>query len=353
MARSTNGSPTGIAPVLQVHPTRRCNIACSHCYSLSGPTAREELPPELLSTCLEDAAALGYRQLAVSGGEPLLYRPLPGLLARARGLGMVTTVTSIGMLLTPSRWEPLAPLVDVLAISIDGTPSGHDAMRGRDGAFRRTVGNLGVVRASGTAFGFIFTLTQHNLDSLEFVVRLAAQEGARSVQVHPLTLDGRAATTMPESRPDGFELEAALFEAALLGNELGVTVHVDALTAEQLLAHRRSLVPERPVARLTDAAPVLVVDAGGTVVPMTHEVSSSLRLGRLAEAGLASLAAGWLADGRGDRLAEACERTWEELAGGTLAPAVYWYDEVAARTREAGHASASLVPVALAGGTLL
>ena len=233
-----DSSPTGVAPVLQLHPTRLCNIACAHCYSGSGPTVRGELPLELLSDCLEAAAGLGYRQLAVSGGEPLLYGPLPELLARARELGMLTTVTSNGMLLTPRRWDPLAGLVDVLAVSIDGTPEEHDLIRRREGAFARTVANLEIARAWGGPFGFIFTLTQHNVDSLEFVVRLAAAEGARSVQVHPLTLYGRAEATMSEARPDEIELATALCEAAMLGSELGVVVHVDAVTADQLLGHR-------------------------------------------------------------------------------------------------------------------
>ena len=94
--------------MLQVHPTRRCNIACAHCYTSSGPTAREVLPLGLLSECLVEAYELGYRQLAVSGGEPMIYRPLPALLALGRELGMVTTVTSNGMLLSPARWKPLA-----------------------------------------------------------------------------------------------------------------------------------------------------------------------------------------------------------------------------------------------------
>jgi MoaA/NifB/PqqE/SkfB family radical SAM enzyme len=102
-------SPTGIAPVLQVHPTRRCNLACAHCYSSSGPTLRKALDVDLLSGCLEDAAALGYRQLAVSGGEPLLYDRLAELLARARALGMLTSVTSNGMLATAERWGTAPP----------------------------------------------------------------------------------------------------------------------------------------------------------------------------------------------------------------------------------------------------
>jgi len=336
-----NDGPIGIAPVLQVHPSRRCNIACAHCYSSSGPKVREELRLELLSNCLEDAVGLGYRQLAVSGGEPLLYGPLPELLACARGLGMVTTMTSNGMLITPARWEPLAPLVDVLAISIDGRPGEHDEIRGRSGAFARTVASLEVVRSSGARFGFIFTLTQYNADSLEFVVRLAAEHGARSVQVHPLTLHGRAATTLSGARPDGTELVAALLEATRLGGELGVVVHVDAVTIDQLLEYRDHLVPDRPVTALIDAAPILVVDADGSVVPLTHEVSRTLALGSLADARLGVLARDWLASGRADRLAEACERTWTELTEASVPSAAYWYDEVAARTK------ASLVLAAL------
>jgi MoaA/NifB/PqqE/SkfB family radical SAM enzyme len=339
-----DSSPTGIAPVLQVHPTRLCNIACAHCYSGSGPTIRGELPLELLSDTLEAAAGLGYRQLAVSGGEPLLYGSLPGLLAWAHGLGMLTTVTTNGMLLTPRRWEPLAGLVDVLAISIDGTPEEHDLIRRRDGAFARTIANLETARAWGGPFGFIFTLTQYNVDSLEYVVRLAAEEGARSVQVHPLTLYGRAEATMSGARPDEIELAAALCEAAMLAHELGVVVHLDAVTADQLLGHRDVLVPRRPVSRLVDVAPVLVVDADGIVIPMTHDVNSSLRLGSLHETGLATLAARWLESGSGDRLAVACEQTWVELTRTSPPLAVYWYDEVAARTRGVTRPALELVP---------
>jgi MoaA/NifB/PqqE/SkfB family radical SAM enzyme len=327
------GTPTGIAPVLQVHPSRRCNIACAHCYTASGPYVGEELPRELLLASLEDAVGLGYRQLAVSGGEPLLYQRLAELLAKARALGMVTTITTNGMLATARRWEPLAPLLDVVAISVDGTPEEHDTIRRREGAFERTLAGMGVVRSSGVAFGLIFTLTQHNVDSLEFVVRLAAEQGARSVQVHPLTIEGRAVAMLPNARPDGLELVVAITEAARLGRELGVVVHVDALTIEQLVAHRGQLVPERPVRALVAAAPVLAVAADGSVIPLTHDVSPARRLGSLHDAPLAALARTWLDDGRADALAADCERTWRELSGRPPLQAVYWYDEVAARTR--------------------
>jgi MoaA/NifB/PqqE/SkfB family radical SAM enzyme len=302
---------------------------------LSGPGEREELDVELLSLCLEDAVALGYRQLAVSGGEPLLYKSLVQLLEHARSLGMVTTMTTNGMLVTPVRWEALSPLLNLVAISIDGRPEEHDAIRRRDGVFVRTVANLEVIRASHVPFGFIFTLTQNNVDSLEYVVRLAAEHGARSVQVHPLTLHGRAATTMPDARPDAIELVAALLEASRLGNDLGIVVHVDVITVAQLVKFRDHLVPDTPVARLVDVAPALIVQADGSVMPLTHEVSRAFRLGSLLDDGLASLADDWIRRGQAGKLAEACERTWAELAKGHPDSAVYWYDAVATRTHSA------------------
>ena len=121
------GGPTGLAPVLQVHPSRRCNLACSHCYSASGPHVDDAVPKSLLLAAIRDAAALGYRHVAISGGEPLLSPDLPAILKRARSLEMRTSLTTNGLLLGQSRrWERIAPLVDMVAVSIDGTAEEHD-----------------------------------------------------------------------------------------------------------------------------------------------------------------------------------------------------------------------------------
>ena len=329
--------PAGEVRVLQLHVTRRCNLACAHCYSSSGPHAAGELPLDLAVACVGDAAWLGYTQLAVSGGEPLLYPALDKLLAFARMAGMTTTVTTNGMLLTPERLVAIAPHLDFMAVSIDGSPEGHDALRGQQGAFARTVANLERLRAAEVPFGFIFTLTQHNVDSLESVVRLAAEHGARGVQVHPLTLQGRASERLAGARPDGYEQVAAVCEAQRLAAELGVAIHVDTLLLEQAQAFRERLVPRRPVRAIVDAAPMLIVEPDSTVVPLTHDVDRALALGRLCDAPLSELAESWLAAGNGERLARACARAW--LGLGTReeegAAAVYWYDEVARRTREA------------------
>ena len=69
--------------VIQIHPTRHCNLQCLHCYSLSGPDAREAIDIATLTAAVTDAAAAGYEVVGVSGGEPLLYGELRALLAPA------------------------------------------------------------------------------------------------------------------------------------------------------------------------------------------------------------------------------------------------------------------------------
>lgn len=306
-------TPTGLAPVLQVHPLTRCNLACAHCYTASSPQASEALSARRLAGCVDDAHALGYRQMAVSGGEPLLWPGLADLLRQARSLGWLTTLTTNGLLVDDARWAALAPNLDLAAVSIDGSPQAHDALRGRPGAHAATVARLEVLRRHGSAFGFITTLTQHNLDGLESVVRLAVEQGARSVQVHPLGLQGRAVDRMADARPDGHEMMAALVEARRLGAEHGIAVHLDALAFDQLEPWREHLVPRRPVRRLVEVAPLLVVRADGQVLPMTHDMAPRLSLGNLRSAPLAALAATWMASDRPAALVRACETTWHDL----------------------------------------
>ncbi|MBO9534970.1 MAG: radical SAM protein [Solirubrobacteraceae bacterium] len=319
-------------PVLQVHPSRRCNLSCGHCYSSSGPREDETLPQRLLVDAIREAAWFGYEQLAVSGGEPMLSEDLPVLLRRARTLEMTTSVTTNGLLLGQTRrWQRIAPLIDVLAISIDGTEEEHDRLRGRQGAYAHVVRNLEAVRATGTPFGFITTLTQYNAASIESVVRLAAEQGARSVQVHPLSGAGRAAIELPGEQPDAIELAAALLEARRLGEQYGVPVHVDALTADQLVLYRGDLVPPFPARSVTQLAPVLIVESSGRVRPLAHELPDELAIGNLHRAPLHRLVAEWERSDRAARLAAACEETWTDLVGADADPAAAWADEVARR----------------------
>jgi MoaA/NifB/PqqE/SkfB family radical SAM enzyme len=328
--------------VFQIHPTRRCNLRCLHCYSLSGPAERDALDLSLLRDALTDAAAEGYTVAGFSGGEPTMYRPLVEALAHAKGCGLTTTVTSNGMLLTRRRLDALAGHLDLLAISLDGVPESHNRMRASDVAFERMAARLEDVRRSGIRFGFIFTLTQRNLHELDWVAGFALEQGAGLLQIHPLEEVGRAREVLAGERPDAIESTFAHLEALRIQELAGerMFVQLDVVDTRLLLAH-----PERvfaaegggephaatPLARLVSP---LVLEADGTLVPVEHGFPRHFAVGSLNEARLRDLAAAW----RAERLADfraLCQAVHEELTTSCDLPFSNWYDAIAARAEQA------------------
>ena len=112
--------------IIQIHPTLRCNLLCTHCYSNSGPAAKISLEPSMVCKTLSDAAEMGYCVASFSGGEPLLYEGLFQVLAHAKACGMHTTITTNGTLLSEEWLSRLQGFVDLLAISLDGPPDLHN-----------------------------------------------------------------------------------------------------------------------------------------------------------------------------------------------------------------------------------
>jgi MoaA/NifB/PqqE/SkfB family radical SAM enzyme len=327
--------------IVQVHPTRRCNLTCLHCYSSSGPRVDATTPVELLVGALDDAVRLGYSVLSVSGGEPLLYRPLLELLTHARSLGMRTTVTTNGLLLSERRLGELAGLVDVLAISVDGRPETHDVMRNSPGAFAKLHARLAGVARSGIPFGFITTLTQRNVDEIEDVVLLAERFGASLVQIHPLEPVGAASQNLRDVVPDGQELGFAMFEGIMQSAaHRGVVVHVDVARPAEI--ESIDLPSPGMAPRLGDWLSPLVIETDGLVVPMTYGFARRFALGSLESAPLRTLAADW----DEQPFVDLCARVRATLLDEDRA-FFNWYEEVRHAAVRAG--GARQLPVRVAG----
>lgn len=264
-----------------------------------------------------------------------MYRPLPELLEHAHAYGLRTTVTTNGMLLTKRLLDSLSGKVDVLAISLDGVPASHNRIRASDEAFSKMAAKLEGVRASGIPFGFIFTLTQHNLGELDWVAKFALEQGARLLQIHPLEQVGRAKEMLAGQTPDTTENTFAHLEGLRIQELAGdrMLVQVDVVDSRALPAHRAHVFADEPVADderalLGDLLSPLVIEADGTVVPLEYGFSRAFALGNLHDAGLRDLAERW----RGDRLAEfrrVCRSVYERLTGETDIPYSNWYELVA------------------------
>jgi MoaA/NifB/PqqE/SkfB family radical SAM enzyme len=333
--------PTGDAyRVIQLHPTRRCNLKCLHCYSSSGPEARDQLSLALVERALTDASAEQYNVAGFSGGEPTMYPSLPAALAHAHAVGMRTTVTSNGMLLSERILDRLRPHLDLLAISLDGVPSSHNEMRGAANAFDMMVRHLPAVRGSEVPFGFIFTLTQHNLHELDWVAQFAVNQGALLLQIHPLEESGHAALALPGAAPDEIESSVAFLEAARLQQKYGNSLHVRLdLLDRQFVAARPERVLAAPIADagsrpLSALVSPLIVEPDGTVVPIHYGLDRRFALGSLHDRPLAALAAEWRIH-KMDAFLAVCRDAFNDLMRPSDLPFVNWYTMLAQRTEAA------------------
>ncbi len=325
--------PAGKYPTLQVHPYRRCNLRCLHCYTSSAPEVSERLDIDVLRSAVADAASLGYRVMSVSGGEPLLYSDLGDLLHVAHAAGMVTTVTTNGMLLDDRRLDVLSRDCNLIAISLDGVPESHDFIRGAAGAFDRMSARLEGLRRSGIPFGFIFTLTFHNLHELEWVARFAVEQGASLLQLHPLEPVGRAVDELDGSVPDGEENAAAVFEGLRLREQYrdAIAIQVDIATIPALLEHpsrvfvrNASLCEQQTVA---DIVSPLVIETSGAVSPLQYGFPPAWSWGNLEDRRLPDMAGSWLAH-RYPAFLDLCRMVYDDLVANEAEPAVNWYHSV-------------------------
>jgi MoaA/NifB/PqqE/SkfB family radical SAM enzyme len=314
---------------LQVHVTRRCNLRCLHCYSSSGPEARGELSLDLLRGALDDASELGYGVVAVSGGEPLLYRPLPDLLAHARRRGLATAMTTNGMFLDRRHLEPLKGVLAFVAVSLDGTPAAHDRMRARPGAFAAMAERLPELRASGIPFGILFTLTNENAEDLAWAADFAVANGAVALQVHPLSLTGRAAETDLAPPDAALAVRAARLAAEARdrhGRHLRIVVdYVPWLwVTTDGPAPARAEGSHRPL--FADLVSSLAIEADGTVIPIGHGFARDHALGNLGGARLSALADRWIATGAHERFRELIRRVAAEVGTPAAPPLLNWAD---------------------------
>ncbi|QFZ22266.1 radical SAM protein [Saccharothrix syringae] len=329
---------TGGRAVLQVHPTRLCNLRCRHCYSSSGPDVAESVPIAVLAGVVREAAQLGYDVLHVSGGEPFLYPELPALLRSAREAGMRTTVTTNGVALTQRRIGVVRGLVDLAAVSLDGDRATHDRIRDQPGCFDKALAGIRRLTEAGIPVGVVTTLTQGNATQLGEVAVAAARSGALLLQVHPLEPEGAANRLMAGERPDAVELAYAAVELGRIAEEHGLAVQLDAVPRTVLMREPQAFMAAPvPAGRpLGSWLTPLVVEANGAVVPVSYGFDRRYWLGNVQERPLAALAGGW----DPAPFLALCRGTWQRLVEGRTGPLITWYGHLVRASRSRRPAAA-------------
>ncbi|PWT72358.1 MAG: hypothetical protein C5B59_15925 [Bacteroidetes bacterium] len=276
---------------IQVHPSRKCNLSCLHCYSSSGPTMKAMLDIDALKKFLEYAYQNGFNNLSVSGGEPFLYDHLKELFSFSKKLGYRNNMVSNGMLLVSARNREILEYVDLIAISIDGKKELHDYIRGQDGAYEKMLQGVEVLRAQNKAWGFIHTITPQSWDSLLWLGAFAFEQGAKLLQLHPLEMYGRASTQMADmTLQDTLRHQAYILANYLQAKYAGkMIIQLDLLHRDYLEAFPQVVNSfDRMCSkkgRLPDLLDNLVVEETGRIIPVAYGFNPVFSIGNVHDFG--------------------------------------------------------------------
>lgn len=318
---------------VQVHVTRTCNLRCRHCYSSSGPEEKESLPIATIRAILEACAGQGYQCVSFSGGEPLLYPDLEEAASCAKDLGLRVTMVTNGMLLHRNRWTRIAPLVDLVAVSLDGTEEIHNRLRNSENAYASMEANLGCLQESGVPFGFIHTATSESLAFLPALSDYAVEKGAGLLQLHPLGLVGAAASdpSLNDLHGDGETLTRIYLMARALQQKHGerLKVHVDLFNREivrecpeMVYATVLDRVPNEPFSELVNP---LVIMSNGDVSPVCHGLPPGFLIGNAIESDLERCFRDYREDGY-LRFREFCAELLDRILPDLDWPYFNWYE---------------------------
>ena len=247
--RSASVESSYVPHVVAWNLTRRCNLACAHCYIAAGPTesATGELPtPDCLRIVDEILAVNPSPMLILSGGEPLLREDLEEIARYATSRGATVVVGTNGTGLSDTRIAALkASGVRGVAVSVDSLRSSyHDNFRHGRGALEETLAAVRCLRDQRMDVVIQTTVTKGNRAELARLVDWAADVGAVAFNCYFLVATGRGAA-LGDLAPADYE--AVLADLAGWQRDYRGRVMVRAKCAPHFMRHVHQVDPESPI----------------------------------------------------------------------------------------------------------
>jgi len=186
------------APMIAIwESTRACDLACKHCRAeaVPGRDAKELSTSEACDLLTQIREDFGKILFVLTGGDPLKRPDLETIVAHGAGLGLSMGLTpSATPLLTIEALHRLRGAgLSRLAISLDGADAPtHDAFRGVEGTFARSIPLLEEAHRLGLSTQINSSIGHHNEQQLAALAELGGYLGISLWSVFLIVPTGRA-----------------------------------------------------------------------------------------------------------------------------------------------------------------
>jgi len=207
----------------------QCNERCTHCYAGSGPEIDKALPKDRCLQIVTDAAALGFSRIQFTGGDPLLCKFLPDLVAHAKTCGVpYREVYTNGLALSSALLDALEPSDPMFAFSMYSADAEiHDSVTNTPGSHRRTTDAIVRTLARGLELRVGIIAMENNAEGVQDTVSFLNDLGVTSIAVSPTFEVGRGTHYVSETPVASGNSHGGSMSAAVTEGKLCVTYDGD------------------------------------------------------------------------------------------------------------------------------
>jgi MoaA/NifB/PqqE/SkfB family radical SAM enzyme len=136
-------------PIVVLMPYGGCNCRCIMCDYWKGASVGRELDLDVIARQMESFRQLRVQWVLLSGGEPLMHTDLWDICGLLEQLEVRITLLSNGLLL-PDNADNIQRFCTEVIVSLDGTETRHDKIRGVSGAFEQLVAGVEALKRLDT-----------------------------------------------------------------------------------------------------------------------------------------------------------------------------------------------------------
>ena len=231
--------------------TRACDLACQHCRAEAQPLPNPlELNTREARSLIDEIASFGAPPplFVMTGGDPMKRPDLTELVAYAasRHLPVAFSPSATPLLTRGVITELKAAGLKALSLSVDGSgPEIHDAFRGIDGVFERTMAAWETARELGIKVQINTTVSRLNLFDLPRMAHIVRARGAMVWSGFMLVPVGRGAALEQLSADECEDVMNFLYD---VGNAIPTKTteghHFRRVVLERTILERRGIAPE-------------------------------------------------------------------------------------------------------------